>query len=63
MPLNDIVNKMVILANMYDDEQEAFNKFREGNLAVSELYKRLENYWELHHANKIKGKRLTIKET
>lgn len=63
MPLNDIVNKMVILANMYDDEQEAFNKFREGNLAISELYKRLENYWELHHANKIKGKRLTIKET
>lgn len=63
MPLNDIVNKMIILANMYDDEQEAFNKFREGNLAISELYKRLKNYWELHHANKIKGKRLTIKET
>lgn len=63
MPLNDIVNKMVILANMYDDEQEAFNQFREGNLAISELYKRLENYWEFHHANKIKGKRLTIKET
>lgn len=62
MPLNDIVNKMVILANMYDDEQEAFNKFREGNLAISELYKRLENYWEFHHANKTKGKRLTIKE-
>lgn len=63
MPLNDIVNKMVILANMYEDEQKAFEQFREGNLAVSELYKRLENYWELHHANKIKGKRLTIKET
>lgn len=63
MPLNDIVNKMVILANMYDDEQEVFNQFREGNLAISELYKRLENYWEFHHANKIKGKRLTIKET
>ena len=63
MPLNDIVNKMVILANMYDNEQEAFEQFRKGNLAVSELYKRLENYWELHHANKIKGKRLTIKET
>lgn len=63
MPLNDIVNKMVILANLYEDEQKAFEQFREGNLAVSELYKRLENYWELHHANKIKGKRLTIKET
>lgn len=63
MPLNDIVNKMVILANMYDNEQEVFEQFRKGNLAVSELYKRLESYWELHHANKIKGKRLTIKET
>ncbi len=63
MPLNDIVNKMVILANMYDDEQEVFEQFRKGNLAISELYKKLENYWEFHHANKVKGKRLTIKET
>ena len=62
MPLNDIVNKMVILANMYDNEQEVFEQYRKGNLAVSELYKKLENYWELHHANKTKGKRLTIKE-
>ena len=62
MPLNDVVNKMVILANMYEDEKQMFDQFRRGNLAVSELYKRLENYWELHHANKIKGKRLTIKE-
>lgn len=63
MPLNDIVNKMVILANMYDDEQKVFEQFRKGNLAISELYKKLENYWEFHHANKVKGKRLTIKET
>lgn len=63
MPLNDIVNKMVILANMYEDEKEAFEQFRKGNLAISELYKRLEKYWEFHHENKIKGKRLTIKET
>lgn len=63
MPLNDVVNKMVILANMYDNEAEVFEQFRKGNLAISELYKKLENYWELHHANKEKGKRLTIKET
>ena len=63
MPLNDIVNKMVILANMYDNQAEVFEQFRKGNLAISELYKKLENYWELHHANKEKGKRLTIKET
>lgn len=63
MPLSDIINKMVMLANMYEDENEAFERFREGNLGVSELYKKLEEYWELHHANKVKGKRLTIKET
>lgn len=63
MPLNDVVNKMVMLANMYDDEEEIFKRFREGNLAVSELYNHLQEYWELHHANKTKGKRLTIKET
>jgi hypothetical protein len=63
MPLNDIVNKMVILANMYDNEAEMFDMFRKGNLGISELYKRLQNYWELHHADKEKGKRLTIKET
>lgn len=63
MPLNDVVNKMVILANMYDNQAEVFEQFRKGNLAISELYKKLESYWELHHANKEKGKRLTIKET
>jgi len=63
MPLNDVVNKMVILANMYDNQAEVFDQFRKGNLAVSELYKKLESYWEMHHANKEKGKRLTIKET
>lgn len=63
LPLNDVVNKMVLLANMYDNEQEVFAQYRKGNLGISELYKRLTDYWELHHANKIKGKRLTIKET
>lgn len=63
MPLSDVVNKMVMLANMYEDENEAFEHFRKGNLGVSELFKRLQEYWELHHANKVKGKRLTIKET
>jgi hypothetical protein len=63
LPLNDIVQKMILLANMYEDEKEQFEKFKTGNWAVSELYQRLQTYWELHHQDKIKGKRLTIKET
>lgn len=63
LPLNDVAKKMVDLASLYDNEQEAFQMYREGNLAVSELYKELQRYWELHHQGKIKGKRLTIKET
>lgn len=63
LPLNDVARKMVDLASLYDNEQEAFKMYREGNLAVGELYKELQNYWELHHQGKIKGKRLTIKET
>jgi hypothetical protein len=63
LPLNDVAKKMLDLASLYDNEQEAFEKYREGNLAVGELYKELERYWELHHQGKIKGKRLTIKET
>ena len=63
LPLNDVAQKMVNLASLYDNEQEAFKMYREGNLAVGELYKELQRYWELHHQGKIKGKRLTIKET
>lgn len=63
LPLNDVAKKMIDLASLYDNEQEAFKMYREGNLAVGELYKELQRYWELHHQGKIKGKRLTIKET
>lgn len=63
LPLNDVAKKMIDLASLYDNEQEAFENYRKGNLAVGELYKELQRYWELHHQGKIKGKRLTIKET
>ena len=62
MPLDDVAHKMMELALLYEDEADAFERYRKGNLAVSELYKELERYWRLHHENKIKGKRLTIKE-
>ena len=64
VPMDEIVKKMIIFANMCDDDMinEAYQQYRKGNLGISELYKELVNYWELHHQNKIKGKRLTIKE-
>lgn len=62
MPLDDVAKKMMELALIYDENADAFEKYRKGNLAVSELHKELMEYWCLHHENKIKGKRLTIKE-
>ncbi len=61
-PLNDIAKKMVAYANLYEDREEIYTILREGNLGVSEIYKRLLEYWEIHHQDKCKGKRLTIKE-
>jgi hypothetical protein len=61
-PLNDIAKKMIAAANLYDNKEEAYDTIRKNNLGVSELYKKLSEYWELHHQNKSKGKRLTIKE-
>lgn len=61
-PLNDIAKKMIAAANLYEDREEAYKVIRKGNLGVSEMYKKLSEYWELHHQDKLKGKRLTIKE-
>jgi hypothetical protein len=61
-PLNEIARKMIAYANLYEDREEAYNVIRKGNLGVGEIYKHLTEYWELHHQDKIKGKRLTIKE-
>lgn len=61
-PLNDVAKKMIELANRYEDVQEAYNVIRKANLGISETYKRMVDYWNLHHQDKTKGKRLTIKE-
>lgn len=61
-PLNEIARKMISYANLYEDREAAYEIIRKGNLGVGEIYKRLTEYWELHHQDKTKGKRLTIKE-
>lgn len=61
-PLNEIARKMISYANLYEDREAAYEIIRKGNLGVGEIYKHLTEYWKLHHQDKIKGKRLTIKE-
>lgn len=61
-PLNDIAQKMISVANLFDDTNEAYENIRKSNLGVSEMYKKLSEYWKYHHEDKNKGKRLTIKE-
>lgn len=61
-PLDEIAKKIVAYANLYEDREYAYTLMRKGNLGISETYKHLVEYWNLHHQDKIKGKRLTIKE-
>lgn len=63
LPMNDVIQKLINLATMYENNVEVFNKFKQGNMAMSALFEELKNYWTLHHEGKVKGKRLTIKET
>ena len=61
-PLNEVANKMIQYANMHDDFKEAYSNIRKSNLGVQETYKKMIEYWKIHHQDKIKGKRLTIKQ-
>ena len=61
-PLNEVANKMIQYANMHDDFKEAYYNIRKSNLGVQETYKKMIEYWKIHHQDKIKGKRLTIKQ-
>ena len=61
-PLNEIAIKLVQYANLKEDRDRAYKEALKSNLGLSEMYKKLLEYWNLHHQNKTKGKRLTIKE-
>lgn len=61
-PLDEIAKKMIQYANLYDDFQDAYYKIKRSNLGIQETYKKILEYWNLHHQGKTKGKRLTIKE-
>lgn len=61
-PLDEIAKKMMQYANLYDDIQEMYYNIRRSNIGIQETYSKMIEYWNLHHQNKTKGKRLTIKE-
>jgi hypothetical protein len=62
-PMDEIAKKMIAYANLYDDIEEAYNHIRKTNLGVSITFDQMLTYWNEHHQDKIKGKRLTIKKT
>lgn len=62
MPLNEIAQKMIAYAMLHDQRDKAWEESLKTNLGVSEVYKKMTKYWDDHHAGKIKGKRLTIKQ-
>lgn len=61
-PLDAVAKKMVQFAQLHEKRDEVYDMIFKANLGISEVYKKLLEYWELHHANKVKGKRLTIKK-
>ena len=62
-PLDEIAKKMVAYANLHDDRKLVYDETFKKNLGIDEQFKRMLYYWNLHHTDKVKGKRLTIKET
>lgn len=61
-PLNEVAQKLIQFAALHDRKDIAYHEMLTKNLGVSEVYKMLCKYWDLHHENKWKGKRLTIKQ-
>ena len=61
-PLDEIAKKMIQYANEHDNVTVAYENILKANVGISETYKRMVEYWEIHHQNKSKGKRLTIKQ-
>lgn len=61
-PLDEIARKLIAYATLHDDRNRAWEHALKANVGVSETFKQMVHYWNDHHANKIKGKRLTIKQ-
>lgn len=62
-PLEEVAKKMIACANLYADRNEMYAVIKKSSLGFSETYKQMNNYWKLHHQDKMKGKRLTIRQS
>lgn len=63
MLLDNVSQKIISYINLYEDNDELMKNLVNGNIHLDQLYNDLLTYWELHHQEKDKGKRLTIKRT
>lgn len=61
--INTVADKMAKWANVYDDAAEALTELQKKNIGIAVTVDMMKDYLELHHKNKTKGKRLTIKKT
>ncbi len=61
--LSNVSQKVISYMNLYHDNEELMKNLVKGNVHINEAYEHLLEYWELHHQDKDKGKRLTIKRT
>lgn len=61
--LNYVSQKVIAYANLLIENEVTIGELVKGNIHLSEVYEHLVEYWNLHHQNKDKGKRLTIKRT
>lgn len=61
-PLDEIAKKIISCANLYDNRDEMYTIMKKNNLGLTETYHMMSEYWKLHHQDKTKGKRLTIKQ-
>ena len=62
-PISLVAEKMTKFINLYDDVTEAYTELQKKNIGIAVTVDMMKDYLELHHKNKTKGKRLTIKKT
>ena len=61
--LNNVSEKIFSYINLYEDNNDIIQDLLKGNIHLDEAYNKMLKYWDLHHQDKYKGKRLTIKRT
>jgi hypothetical protein len=61
--LSHVSQKTIAYMNLYDDNETLIHELMKGNVHISDAYDHLLEYWDLHHQDKYKGKRWTIKKT